>query len=308
MTLTRAPEAFRIAEPARIDPRWPIELLWASEREPSAGGVRGGILPAGLQSRYAGRLDIPIRADRPTILANFVATVDGVVALDRVGGSGGREISGGFEPDRFMMGLLRATADAVLVGAGTVRASRTHGWTPAHAHPASAAAFTGWRRQLGLDAAPPPTVIVSASGALERHHIPDPESEVIIVTTEVGARTLGRLPQAGHVEIVPIRGQDPIPPEMVLALLESRGFRVVLSEGGPAVFGQLLQAQVVDEIFLTVAPQLAGRGSPDARLSLVEGVALAPGASWAHLKGVMRAQDHLFLRYQMSPPARKDLS
>jgi riboflavin biosynthesis pyrimidine reductase len=307
MTLTQVPEEFRVA-PALFDSRWPIELLWASEQEPSAGGVRGGILPAGLQSRYAGRLEIPIRADRPTIVANFVSTVDGVVALDRVGASGGREISGGFEPDRFMMGLLRATADAVLVGAGTVRASRTHGWTAGHAHPASAEAFSDWRRQLGLDAAPPPTVIVSASGALAPHHIPDPESQVIIVTTDFGARTLGRLPLAGHVEIVPIRGQDPIPAETVVAFLETRGFRVVLSEGGPAVFGQLLAARLVDEVFLTVAPQLAGRGSPDARLSLVEGVALAPAAAWAHLKGVMRAQDHLFLRYQMSPPVRKDLT
>ena len=68
-------------------------------------------------------------------IVNFVSTFDGVVALDRVGASGGREISGGFEPDRFVMGLLRASADAVLVGAGTVRASGTRAWTPGRVHP-----------------------------------------------------------------------------------------------------------------------------------------------------------------------------
>ena len=102
--------------------------------------------------------------DRPTVIANFVSTLDGVVAFDTEGASGGGEISGFFEPDRFVMGLLRAMADVVLVGAGTVRAAPTHEWTARHVQRASADAFALWRRRLGITTAQPTTVVVTASG------------------------------------------------------------------------------------------------------------------------------------------------
>jgi riboflavin biosynthesis pyrimidine reductase len=291
-----------------LDPHWPVESLWRGGADGSGPEIRGGALPADLQARYAAPFSIALRRDRPTIVANFVSTLDGVVALDRIGASGGREISGGFEPDRFIMGLLRATADAVLVGAGTVRASRTHGWSPGHAHPASAGGYAAWRRRLGLTRAPV-TVIVSASGSLEPRDIPDdPATSVIIVTTESGARRLRRLPQAGHVEIASLGEGELIRIASLVAFLRARGFRLVLSEGGPALFGQLLAAHVVDEVFLTLAPQLAGRSAAAARLSLVEDAALAPAAPWGRIESVMRSNDHLFLRYQLSQPPREDLS
>jgi riboflavin biosynthesis pyrimidine reductase len=266
-------------------------------------------LPAELGARYGAPLSIPLRADRPTIVANFVSTLDGVVALDRIGGSGGREISGGFEPDRFVMGLLRATSDAVLVGAGTVRASRTNGWTPSDVHPASASAFAAWRRELGLVAAAPTTVIVTASGALEARHIPsDPATPVILATTGSGARRLRSQPLAPHVEIAALSDGDSIPIGRLVALLDQCGFRLVVSEGGPSLFGELLAARVVDEVFLTVAPQLAGRSMASERLGLVEHVALTPAAPWGRLQSVMRCNDHLFLRYLLSDPHREDLS
>ena len=309
MTMTGSRPA--VAQPGpglHLDARWPIESLWGAGTEPPEGQARGGTLPADLRAHFAAPLWIPLRLDRPTIVANFVSTLDGVVALDRIGASGGREISGGFEPDRFVMGLLRATADAVLVGAGTVRASRTHGWTPTHAHPASLGGYAAWRRQLGLTAASPVTVIVSASGELEPGHIPaDPRTPVIILTTESGSRGLRRLPRTDHVEVASVSGGDSIPVDAVVAFLAARGFRVVLSEGGPALFGQLLSARKVDDVFLTLAPQLAGRSAAAARLSLVEDMALAPAAPWGRLRSVMRSNDHLFLRYQLSDPQGEDL-
>lgn len=292
-----------------LDSPWPIESLWRPGAEPPEGGARGGALPADLQARYAAPLSIPLRTDRPTIVANFVSTLDGVVALDRIGASGGREISGGFEPDRFVMGLLRATADAVLVGAGTVRASRTHGWTPAHAHPRSSRGYAAWRRQLDLTAASPVTVIVSASGSLQPEHLPeDPATSVIIVTTGSGARRLRRLPRADHVEIAALGEVDSIPVGSIVTFLQARNFRLVVSEGGPVLFGELLAAELIDEVFLTLAPQLAGRSAASARLSLVENAALAPGGPWGRLRSVMRSNDHLFLRYELSRPHREDLS
>lgn len=309
MTVTASPPSAEPRPGRLLDARWPVEPLWQWDRQRPPGEARGGVLPADLRARYAAPLSIPLRADRPTIVANFVSTLDGVVALDRIGASGGREISGGFEPDRFVMGLLRATADAVLVGAGTVRASRTHGWTPTHAHPASGPAFAAWRRQLGLTAASPATVIVTASGSLDARHLPaDPGTPVIVVTTASGARRLDRLPRADHVEIAAVGGGDSIPVGTLAGFLEARGYRLVLAEGGPSLFGQLLAAGMVGEVFLTLAPQLAGRSAATSRLSLVEDAALAPAAPWGRLRSVMRSTDHLFLRYQLADPPQEDLS
>ena len=307
MTVVATPAVVEPAIIRPLDPPWPVEPLWRSDADLS-GLSRGGVLPAALAARYAAALSVPLRDDRPTIVANFVSTLDGVFALDRAGASGGREISGDFEPDRFVMGLLRATADAVLVGAGTVRASRTHGWTPTHAHPASDRAFAAWRHELGLPATAPTTVIATASGSLEPAHIPaDPAVPVIILTTATGARRLGGLPQADHVEVVPIGSGDSIPVERLVGFLHARGFRVVVSEGGPALFGQLLGARAIDEVHLTLAPQLAGRSAAAERLSLVEDVVLGPAARWGRLLEVMRAGDHLFLRYQPSGTPREEL-
>jgi riboflavin biosynthesis pyrimidine reductase len=310
MTLSGLSQAGFSGPPVWLDPHWLIEPIWTGASEPSTDRVRAAALPPELRSRYASTLDFPLRGDRPTIVDNFVSTLDGVVALDRTGASGGSEISGRFEPDRFLMGLLRAASDAVLVGAGTVRASRTHGWTPEHAHRPSLRAFSDWRRALGLKFAAPATVIVTASGGLEHQHFPaDPDAPVIIATTVRGGRRLRRLPRPGHVEIVSVAEGDSIPIDDLVAFLQARGFGLVLAEGGPAVFGQLLAARVVDEVFLTLAPQLAGRSAAAERLSLVEGADLtADTARWARLRSVMRSNDHLFVRYQLSPPGRKDLS
>ncbi len=242
---------------------------------------------------------------------NFVSTVDGVVALDRVGASGGREISGGFEPDRFLMGLLRASADAVLVGAGTVRASGTRAWTPSRVYPASAAAFAGWRRELGLGHATPATVVVSASGDLrpDSFDMSEPDLSVVILSTTEGARRMNGLPRPERLEIVDLGGDGHVSTDAIVGFLGDRGFGVVLSEGGPTLFGELLAARAVDDLFLTVAPQFVGRSGAAGRLSLVEGLAFSPSlAPWARLRSVMRAEDYLFLRYDLSNRDQEEIS
>ena len=73
---------------------------------------------------------------------------------------------------------------------------------------------------------------------------------------------------------------------------------MILSEAGPTVFGSLLAAGLVDELFLTVSPLLAGRSGNDVRLGLVEGIDLLPTIRVAgRLRGVRRQGAHLFLRY-----------
>jgi len=300
--------AVRAAAPASValDPRWPIEPLW-EVGQASLGEndklVRGGSLPSELGSRFASRLEIPLRPDRPTVAVNFVSTLDGVVALDRAGATGGREISGASEPDRFLMGLLRSMADAVLVGAGTVRSGRAHAWTPGHVHPSSAAAFARWRRELGLKAYQPTTIVVTASGDLDRDHpgLTRPDVPVIVATTTAGATRLGDLGRRENVEVVALAAGERVPVGALLEHLRDRGYDLVLSEGGPTLFGALLEARAVDELFLTLAPQVAGRSDRITRLGLVEGVGFAPAtAPWARLRSVMRSDDHLFLRYGLT--------
>ena len=97
----------------------PLERLFEREGLPCFG------LPAELAAAYGGDFGL----GRPELYANFVASVDGVVALPGAGESGQR-VSGGDEPDRFIMGLLRAAADAVLIGAGTFRTAVGDLWHP----------------------------------------------------------------------------------------------------------------------------------------------------------------------------------
>src|SRR3954471_15476512 len=79
------------------------------------------VLPQDLATLYGGDLRFPQHDHRPYVMGNFVSTLDGVVSFELPGKSGGGDISGFNEADRFIMGLLRASADAVIVGSGTLR-------------------------------------------------------------------------------------------------------------------------------------------------------------------------------------------
>ena len=88
---------------------------------------RGDDLPLPVElARLYGPLRFPLHPQRPYIIGNFVTTLDGVVSLQVAGHAGGGDISGFNSHDQMVMGLLRAVADAVIVGAGTLRASPQH--------------------------------------------------------------------------------------------------------------------------------------------------------------------------------------
>src|SRR5665811_755439 len=146
----------------------PLELLWSAAEGPIPGAdARGGPLPPELAKRFGGELIIELQPDRPTIVGNFVSSLDGVVALGKnEAKSGGGEISGFSDADRYMMALLRCLADVVVVGAGTLRVGRRHVWNAAHLQPALAGAFAAWRSELWLTPQPT-TIVVTASGDLD---------------------------------------------------------------------------------------------------------------------------------------------
>jgi len=268
----------------------PLELLWEES------GLPAFDLPEELDQLYGGRFGL----EAPLLYANFVETLDGVVAI-RSEPRSNRIVSGDSEADRFVMGLLRACAGVVLLGSGTLHGSPKSLWTAERAHPAAADAFAELRRRLGL--APDPVLaVLTASGGIEAEH-PALQGAAIVLTTREGAeRCHGRLP--GAVEVVVLDGETAVDPVEAVATLRERGHRSILSEAGPHVFGSLLAAGLVDELFLTVAPLLAGRSEPGGRLALVEGRELLPAHDdLGRLLGVRRHGGHLFLRYGLSSRA-----
>ncbi len=263
----------------------PLELL----HEPP--GLPAFDLPDELRAAYPGTLGF----GSPRTFANFVATVDGVTAIPSVPRSN-TLISGGSASDRFVMGLLRACADVVAIGSGTLGGSPGGVWSPERAFPTAGAAFAELRVRLGL-----PTrlelVVLSARGSIDPAH-PALEDGALVLTTDAAAGRL-RAELPGAVEVASLGAELDV--RAALDLLRTRGFERILSEGGPRVLGSLLEARLVDELFLTVSPLLVGRpGGDDERLGLDDGADLLPGGPVAgRLLGVRRDGAHLFLRYEL---------
>ncbi len=274
----------------------PLDLLF----DASTGD--GLPLPPQLAALY-GALRFPLPADRPYVAANFVTSLDGVVALDDRGRSGGGDISGNDARDRAVMGLLRAVADAVVVGAGTLRAVPKHRWTATHVYPPLAAAYSALREALGISE-PPLNVIVSASGDLDLALPLFSTGEVpsLIATTAAGAIRLREqtLPPSLRVAALEASIDGSIAASAIItAIRETRHSRLILVEGGPRVMGDFFREHQLDELFLTVAPQIAGRDGTAHRLALVEGASFAPAAPiWGDLVSARRGSSLLFLRYR----------
>ncbi|MCC7359730.1 MAG: dihydrofolate reductase family protein [Anaerolineales bacterium] len=265
-------------------------------------------LPPALQSLYR-QLAFPARTGRPYLISNFVSTLDGVVSLGIPGKSGGGEISGFNPHDRALMGLLRAAADAVAVGAGTLRAVSRHLWTAEYAFPELGPDYQALRTAMGL-APTPLNVILSGSGRLDLSAPVFASGTVrtLLVTTPAGAKRLERrqLPEGVTVRVAPTEDGVTVGASDFLAEIAAclgRPEPLVLLEGGPRVMGAFFAARLIDELFLTLAPQVAGRGDSATaeRPGLVSGRRLAPELpTWSALVSAHRADSHLFLRYQFA--------
>src|SRR5580698_9635453 len=172
----------------------PIRTLFATEfAEPSRA-----VLPDALRARYDGNLSFPpAPAERPYLIANFVSTLDGVVSFTLPGQSEGAQISGSNEEDRFIMGLLRASADAVVVGSGTLQAAGPQGsWLPESVYPAAKDLYQKYRTEVLRKPESPLVVIVTGTGGLDLTSavFHTPRTRVLILTTEQGKQ---RLAQSG---------------------------------------------------------------------------------------------------------------
>ena len=254
---------------------------------------RPGLPPDELTPRLAELYGGGLGLAEPCLVANFVQTIDGVVAIAGVERSNAL-IAADSDGDRFLIALLRAFADVVLLGAATMVASPTSTWRPAGPFPAAEDELAELRRRRGRGERPVVAVVTTGRSLPVGH--PALEHDSIVLTTDDGAERLrGQLP--GTAEIVAVNDGPRVDLVLAVAALRARGHSVVVSEAGPHTFAELAAAGLVDELFLTQSPLLAGRGG-DVRYGLAEGLTLLPGNhAAAELLSVRRAGSHVFLRY-----------
>lgn len=249
-------------------------------------------LPDELRRLYGGGLGFA----EPCVVANFVQTVDGVVAIPELARSNAL-IAAGSRADHFVMGLLRACADAILIGSGTMLGSPRGTWRADRVYPDAADAFAELRRRRGRPEHADVAFVTSGRSFDPTH--PILATGALVLTTEAAAADL-RASVPAATEVVAVNAAGPVDVAAAVAVLRERGHSLILSEGGPTLFGSLLAGGLVDELFLTVSPLLAGRGSQP-RLGLVEGVELLPGGTEpTEVLSVRRHADHLFLRYGLA--------
>jgi riboflavin biosynthesis pyrimidine reductase len=265
------------------------------------------MLPEELRAAYGGDLRFPPPGpQRPYVIGNFVSTVDGVVSFHIAGQSGGGDISGFNEPDRFIMGLLRASADAVMVGSVTLdQTAPEHAFVADRVYPEARDLYERYRSKVLQKTSPPLQVLVTGSGRVDltRAIFHTPGLRALIVTTQAGS---GRLAASGAGSLVSreVRSLEGpvIPPASVLNLLHAEfGVTLLLHEGGPTLFGRFVADGCVDELFLTVAPQIAGRKQQPFRPGFIAGAEFVPRtAPWLDLVSVKARGSHLYLRYRWS--------
>jgi riboflavin-specific deaminase-like protein len=231
---------------------------------------------------------------RPYVLLNMVSTVDGRATVD------GRSGPLGSRADRRLFHELRAAVDGVMAGAGTVRAER-------YGRIIREASRRRRRRERGLSEEPLACIV---SGRLslppDLPLLADAAARVVILTSSEAS-----LPDsAAQLDYVRTRRDGRLDLPAALAELRERfGVRTLLCEGGPHLNSELLAAGLVDELFLSFSPKLAG-GDPmagDPSLRIVAGLELEPPVE-LQLQGALESDSHLFLRYGVPAAAPERVS
>ena len=276
-----------------MPPLTPLETLL----EPTWKRIQPLPLPDQLADLY-GDLTFQVHHNRPHVAGNFIITIDGVTSLN-LPHTLGMDISGTNAHDRMIMGILRAAADAVIVGAGTLRSASNHIWTAKHIYSPLTNQYQQFRKRLGKRDTPL-NILVSGSGDINTD-LPmfhSQEVSTIIVTTEGSEKRLRNNGLPKSVGVVELDETTPFSANSILQAISEFCDSLILVEGGPHIMGRFFADECLDELFLTIAPQLAGRDSASRRPGLIDGQLLAPDLPRSgQLVGAKRGNNHLFLRY-----------
>jgi riboflavin biosynthesis pyrimidine reductase len=259
---------------AALAARAPAEQ--AGRAQPGGTAVPGGGPPA----------ETAPPPQRPYLLLNMISTADGRATL------GGRSGALGGGADRELFHGLRTAVDAVMAGAGTVRAER-------YGRLVRDERRREIRRERGL-AEEPLACIVSGRLALsgEIPLLADPDARVAILTASKAS-----LPEECRARIEYVRAAHEGVLDLARAMWELRerfGVRTLLCEGGPHLNARLLAAGLVDELFLSLAPKLASGDTASEALRILSGPELDPPAA-LELVAALEHDSHLFLRYRVAP-------
>ncbi|OBG30502.1 pyrimidine reductase family protein [Mycobacterium sp. 852002-51057_SCH5723018] len=205
-------------------------------------------------------------ADPPDgVRANMIFSADGAAAF------GGRAGPLSCPTDQQLLKILRGFADVVLVGAGTARAENY-----------------GPVRLIDTQrATPPPIAVISRTGALPTRLFGNPDQPPILVTC---ARSAAREDPRRRVLVA---GEDSVDVTRALALLRAQGMNRVLCEGGPTLLDELVDADAVAEICVTLAPKLAGSQPVGQRKPSRLSIPVA-----MRLEHALTCDDYLFLKYR----------
>lgn len=185
---------------------------------------------------------------KPSVRLNFVASIDGAATADG--------LSAGLSSpaDKRVFDILRRLCDVVLVGAGTLRAE---GYGSMRLDRAA----VQWRRANGL-ADQPVFAIVSGTLGLDPRSTVFTEAPVRAIVVTVGASPRAKKEAFAHVADVVVCGDERLDAKVMLVEFARRGLRQVLCEGGPTLFGTLLEADCVDELCLTISPLILAGKAP----------------------------------------------
>lgn len=278
-----------------LDDAW--DILVGDFREP------GDPLPEPWAS-VIGPWDIPQLTNRPYVYVNFMLSRDGRATFNEPDIISPGLLALGKGHDPWLMGVLRARADAVMVGDGTLRANPDHIWTSEYIYPAATSSFAELRRAENL-AEKVPLVLVSFDADLPSSaaQFQYADGHTILATTargEAQARALAA-EAAGQVDVEVVGEESVDLAELLHRLHEKYGIRRLLCEGGPRLYAGLLADRLVDDEFLTLSPVIMGAAPTATRPSLVEGIAFRPeNAPVSRLLSVARSGDFLFLRSRYS--------
>jgi riboflavin biosynthesis pyrimidine reductase len=270
-------------------------------------------LPEELRALY-GPLRMPVHAGRPHVISAYVSTIDGVVSLGPAatmapaaldaGISPGEIISGASRADKMVLALLHAIADVLLVGHTGIRGNPRDVRRAERIYPPLADAFRMLRAELGKPAELP-VAVLSPDDDLDPSMpvFQVPGVRMAILTKEDIVPLLVERDFPPNVEVValPLRSDGTFSAAAVLGAVERfQHAELVLCNAGPRFMAHMIAERCLDEFFLTVAPQVAGRDGSSDRPGFVDGKVFAPTEPrGAELVSVKRASNHLFLRYAL---------
>ncbi len=284
-------------------PALPFETLFDVETTEPGEGVE---LHPDLAAVYGGPMRLaPPGNGLPLLAMNFVTAHDGRVAFNHPDHRGGGPISGFDDNDIWLMGLLRARADAVVVGEGTLRAEPRHINTPEDIYPEDSEAFAALRSHENRSELPIFSYITFAGNLPPESRVFSMEdAHMVVATTTTGARHLRRTVRpAGRLDILEF-GDDGVDLERYARIMAGDyGVEFLLCEGGATLYGALLGAGIVNEPFITRSPLVVGENRDNPRPSLVEGIGWLPDeAPRMQIASVRKAGHYLYMRYRATYP------